>query len=232
MHGGARDALVHVTDCPRGNPGEAAHPKMRQPNSVQRRRAQNATGRDDQPGARARCLLCRYSGRLARGHQTAAVCGERPRGPCDPDHGSLTVGSGTGVTGIGVDQPPRPGSLPLTQTCIRCRTGISLPTRRGRQRRKRDLRGRSHSPSRRHVADDRVGDGGVVPICRVRRGGLRSLSPRSERVRPGLGATAFVLAPARAGLSQWRHCGRAITWAGGLLPAAPSGRPGFGGRLM
>ena len=104
MHGGARDALVHVTDCPRGNPGEAAHPKMRQPNSVQRRRAQNATGRDDQPGARARRLLCRYSGRLARGHQTAAVCGERPRGPCDPDHGSLTVGSGTGVTGIGVIQ--------------------------------------------------------------------------------------------------------------------------------
>jgi hypothetical protein len=34
------------------------------------------------------------------------------------------------------------------------------------------------------------------------------VSPRCERARPRLGATAIVLAPAWAGLSQWRQSGR------------------------
>ena len=61
-------------------------------------------------------------------------------------------------------------------------------------------------------AADRVSDRCIciaMPLHAPNRGRSKAarllLSPRSERVRPGLGATAFVLAPVRAGLSQWRR---------------------------
>jgi hypothetical protein len=52
------------------------------------------------------------------------------------------------------------------------------------------------------------------------------LSPRPERVQPGLGTIAFVLAPARAGLSQWRHPSRRRRW----FRARHSGRQRQSGR--
>ena len=84
---------------------------------------------------------------------------------------------------------------PTTEATSRWPTGTSRRRESGRssQSAQVDLLRICHSPQRN---DQRAGQ--IVPPS-------PPPSNRSERARPQLGVIAFVLAPARAGLSQWRR---------------------------